>query len=219
MTPPGLTRQRTTLAIALLLCAVPLGACTSASTSVSSSPTPSPSVVPPSASVAAPQATAPAATCDPGGTLVEQTEGPYYTPGAPERSTISEAGTVGTPLVLTGHVFDADCSSVAGAVLDVWQADGAGNYDNAGYGLRGTLTTDSQGRYELTTVIPGEYPGRTEHVHVKVTAPGGPTRTTQLYFPDAVENESDGIFSAEMLVEIEGQDDTGMQASFDFVLP
>lgn len=45
------------------------------------------------------------------------------------------------------------------------------------------LTTDTQGRCTLTTVIPGIYPGWREHIHVKVNAPGGPVNTTQLFFP------------------------------------
>ncbi len=40
-----------------------------------------------------------------------------------------------------------------------------------------------QGRYTLETIVPGEYPGRTQHIHVKVQAPNGPILTTQIYFP------------------------------------
>ena len=147
------------------------------------------------------------------------TEGPYYTPGAPERSTISDADTVGIPLILTGTVFDANCQPVAGAALDFWQADGAGTYDNQGYSLRGVQMADAGGAYTLTTVIPGLYPSRTEHIHVKVTAPSGQTNTTQLYFPDVPQNDSDGIFDPAMLVTVDSQDASSMTASFDFVLP
>ncbi len=151
--------------------------------------------------------------------LVEQTEGPYYTPGAPERTDLSDASTVGIPLTLTGQVLDAECSPVAGAVLDFWQADGAGVYDNSGFDLRGTQTTDEEGRYTLRTVIPGLYPSRTEHIHVKVTGPDGVVHTTQLYFPDVPQNDSDGIFSDAMLVTVTQQSDDSMEATFDFVLP
>jgi protocatechuate 3,4-dioxygenase beta subunit len=73
-----------------------------------------------SQSVGATPATA--ATCDPDATLVEMAGGPYYTEGAPLRSTVSVADSEGTPLVLTGTVYDADCQPVAGATIDVWQA-------------------------------------------------------------------------------------------------
>src|SRR2546430_16586928 len=79
----------------------------------------------------------------------------------------------GTRLALSGRVLSPDCRPIAGARLDFWQADASGSYDNAGYRLRGNQTTRSDGRYALDTVVPGEYPGRTEHIHVKVQPAGG----------------------------------------------
>lgn len=163
--------------------------------------------------------TAGTATCDPGATLVETTEGPYYTDGAPSRDTLSDADTVGTPLILTGTVFDAACQPVPGATIDVWQADGAGEYDNSGYNLRGVLTTDAQGRYTLTTVIPGIYPSRTEHIHIKINAPGGPVYTTQLFFPGSTANEDDRIYDEAMLITVDEDSPEQMRATFNFVLP
>ena len=152
-------------------------------------------------------------------TLVEQTEGPYYTAGAPERTDLTDDATVGIPLTLTGRVLDASCTPVAGAPIEFWQADGAGVYDNSGYNLRGAQVTDADGAYTLETVIPGLYPRRTEHIHVKVTGPDGVVHTTQLYFPDVPQNEEDGIYSETMLVTVTEQTDDSMTATFDFVLP
>ena len=157
------------------------------------------------------------ATCN--DTLVEQTEGPYYTAGAPERTDLTDESTVGIPLTLTGRVLDASCTPVAGAPIEFWQADGAGVYDNSGYNLRGAQVTDADGVYSLETVIPGLYPRRTEHIHVKVTGPDGVVHTTQLYFPDVPQNEEDGIYSEAMLVTVTEQTDDSVTATFDFVLP
>jgi protocatechuate 3,4-dioxygenase beta subunit len=145
------------------------------------------------------------------------TEGPYYKPDSPERTSLLEAGTPGTPLVLTGYVLTQDCQPVANAWLDFWQTDGAGEYDNAGYKMRGHQFTDESGRYSLETVVPGVYPGRTAHIHVKVQAPDGPVLTSQLFFPGVAENESDSIFSPQLLVALQGE---GGQVSgtFDFVV-
>ena len=96
----------------------------------------------------------------------------------------------GVQLVLTGYVLTADCKPVAHALLDFWQADSGGNYDNSGYTLRGHQYSDATGRYQLVTVVPGLYPGRTEHIHVKVQAPNGPLLTTQLFFPGVQSNDS-----------------------------
>ena len=80
------------------------------------------------------------------------------------------------------------------------------------------LLTDEAGRYYLETVVPGLYPGRTRHIHVKVQAPDGPVLTTQLYFPGEPANDRDGIFRPELLLaDVRDRGDT-RQASFTFVL-
>lgn len=148
---------------------------------------------------------------------VAQTEGPYYTPNTPERTSLLESGMTGTQLMLDGYVLTTACTPVARALVDFWHCDQAGIYDNEGYRLRGHQFTDEQGRYQLTTIVPGIYPGRTRHIHVKVQAPNGPVLTTQLYFPNVAENERDGIFHPSLLVEAT-EDAQGMNALFNFVL-
>ena len=149
--------------------------------------------------------------------LVELTEGPYYKAGAPERDSLLTSGVAGRPLMLSGFVVTRSCRPVANAKLDFWQADGNGNYDNSGYTLRGWQVTATDGSYRLETVIPGLYPGRTEHIHVKVTPPGGKVYTSQLFFPGVAQNESDGIFSATMLVKLDASK-TPALATFTFVV-
>ncbi len=145
------------------------------------------------------------------------TEGPYFKPGSPEQSSLAN-GLQGTKLTLTGYVLTADCKPVANAELDFWQANAQGQYDNRGYTLRGHLFTDASGRYQLETIVPGLYPGRTEHIHVKVQAPGGPILTTQLFFPGVSQNQSDGIFDQRLLMNIQQQSNGGMSATFNFVV-
>jgi protocatechuate 3,4-dioxygenase beta subunit len=145
------------------------------------------------------------------------TEGPYFKPGSPERSSLLQAGVSGTELVLSGTVLSIECGPLSGVVLDFWQADGSGSYDNSGYRLRGHQSTGAGGRYTLTTVVPGEYPGRTEHIHVKVAAPGRPLLTTQLFFPGVARNSSDSIFDPALVVGL-GDAAPGKTAAFDFVL-
>ena len=146
-------------------------------------------------------------------TTPEQTEGPYYSPDTPERSNLVEDGVQGERLVVTGTVLDTSCRPVRRALLDFWQADGNGEYDNEGFRLRGHQFTDARGRFGLTTVVPGLYPGRTRHIHVKVQRPNGPVLTTQLYFPDEAQNESDGIFDEALVMDVNGS-----RARYDFVL-
>ncbi len=145
------------------------------------------------------------------------TEGPYFKAGSPEKTSLIEAGMRGTKLVLSGYVFTTDCKPVVHALLDFWQADANGQYDNSGYTLRGHQLTDSTGHYQLTTIAPGLYTGRTEHIHVKVQAPGGPVLTTQLFFPGVAQNQSDGIFNPSLLMSIQNNSD-GETAVFNFVI-
>jgi len=146
-----------------------------------------------------------------------QTEGPYFKPGSPTRTSLVEPGMAGTRLALSGRVLSRDCRPIAGARLDFWQADASGSYDNAGYRLRGNQTTRSDGRYALDTVVPGEYPGRTEHIHVKVQPAGGGTLTTQLYFPGVSRNQQDSIFDPRLLLTVKTSP-SGLTAIYDFVL-
>ncbi len=180
---------------------------------------------PPAALVASPTAPAPTTSAVPSDANCRaplpltgaETEGPFFKAGSPERSSLVETGMPGTRVVLTGRVLSRSCAAVAGALLDFWQADARGEYDNAGYRLRGHLVADAQGRYQLETILPGLYPGRTRHIHVKVQASGRPALTTQLYFPDEERNASDSIFRQDLVVSLE-RSATPWSARFDFVL-
>lgn len=148
----------------------------------------------------------------------ELTEGPYFTPDSPKRKTILPAGAVGTRLTLTGRVLTTAGKPIPNALVDFWQADARGAYDNRGYRFRGHQFTNAQGQYTLFTVVPGPYPGRTRHIHVKVQAPREPILTTQLFFPGVAANRSDGIFDTECLVRRWRLSKGRRLASFDFVL-
>jgi protocatechuate 3,4-dioxygenase beta subunit len=147
----------------------------------------------------------------------DQTEGPFYTPQAPRRSSLVTAGMPGTPLLLTGDVVDSSCRPVRGALLDFWQADAAGRYDNDGFTLRGHQFADARGRFGLRTIVPGLYPGRTRHIHVKVQRPHGDVLTTQLYFPGEPRNRSDSIFDDALVMDVLRAGST-RRARFRFVL-
>jgi protocatechuate 3,4-dioxygenase beta subunit len=169
-----------------------------------------------------PEAMDPALACSGGKTsstvTPELTEGPYYKAGSPEQANLYQDGMPGIKLVVTGYVYDTNCQPVANAWLDFWQADANGNYDNSGYTLRGHQFTDANGRFELTTVVPGLYPGRTEHIHFKVQAPNGQILTSQLFFPGVAQNDSDGIYNSSLLLSIKETSD-GLQGQYNFVVP
>jgi protocatechuate 3,4-dioxygenase beta subunit len=148
---------------------------------------------------------------------VPQTEGPYFKPSSPERTELFEEGMAGQPIELVGFVLSRACKPLAGALLDFWQADDKGRYDNSGFRLRGHQFSDAEGRYRLRSVVPGIYPGRTRHIHVKVQPRDGSVLTTQLYFPGEAKNRSDSLFRKDL--QIRTTKNAGWLAGrFDFVV-
>jgi protocatechuate 3,4-dioxygenase beta subunit len=146
-----------------------------------------------------------------------QTEGPFFSPNSPERQSLLEPGMKGRALELVGLVVTRSCKPVSGALLDFWQADADGAYDNSGFRLRGHQFASREGGYRLRTIVPARYTGRTAHIHVKVQAPNRPVLTTQLYFPDEPGNARDSLFRRELVMRVTRSGDAP-QGRFDFVL-
>jgi protocatechuate 3,4-dioxygenase beta subunit len=141
-----------------------------------------------------------------------------------------DADVVGSPLVVSGNVMSLDCKTpLAGAVVDVWQANGDGHYDNDGtmrlpdgaMRLRGKLRADARGAFAFDTVLPGRYLNgrqyRPAHIHVKVSAPGHEALTTQLYFPDDPFNAVDPFMHRSLIMEM-SRDRGAIAGRYDFVL-
>jgi protocatechuate 3,4-dioxygenase beta subunit len=148
---------------------------------------------------------------------LRQTEGPFFKPRSPQRSDLLQPGMKGRPMELSGLVLTRSCRPLTGALVDLWHADDAGEYDEAGFRCRGHQFTDEQGGYRFRTILPTAYTGRTRHFHVKVQAANRPVLTTQLYFPDEAGNRRDRLFRRELLMRV-AQEDDRLAARFDFVL-
>jgi protocatechuate 3,4-dioxygenase beta subunit len=122
------------------------------------------------------------------------TEGPFYVGNVPESVDINPGKAPGTPMRISGTVYSEDgVTPLARAKVEIWHSDSAGAYhpedngDIAKYrrsqiNLRGTTTTDAQGRYAFDSIVPGHYGGRRRHLHWKVTAGGHRGLTTQSYW-------------------------------------
>lgn len=155
--------------------------------------------------------------CTPGiGATERQTEGPFFRGGSPLRGDLVGQGR-GERITLDGLVMTRGCQPVRGAIVDIWHADAAGDYDNRGYEFRGHQVTDERGAWRFETIVPARYPGRTPHYHVKVTPPGGRTLTTQLYFPGDPGNARDGLFKPSLQMRV-GKAAAGTTGRFDFIV-
>jgi len=144
-------------------------------------------------------------------------EGPYYRLGTPPRSNLLEPGDK-PEFILTGRVLNPEGKPVAGAVVSFWHASHAGEYDMAGYRYSGYVVTDDEGRYELTTIIPGAYqPRQAKHLHVKVQAISRPV-TTQLFLEGEAGNTDDEYYNPELFVPCTVDSGGVKHGTFDFVI-
>jgi protocatechuate 3,4-dioxygenase beta subunit len=136
----------------------------------------------------------------------QQTEGPYFVDGMPNRSDIladTSTRTVqeGIPLNLTINVYnvdDGDCVPISNAQVDLWHANSQGVYSGVEGStgtnfLRGYQLTDSNGTVQFSTVYPGWYEGRAIHIHVKVRTFEGSKETfewtSQFYLPNSINDQ------------------------------
>jgi catechol 1,2-dioxygenase len=155
------------------------------------------------------------------GTATESTVlGPFHVAGSPPRelgATISLDGK-GTPCLVSGRVTGPYGEPIAGASIDVWQANDDGYYDVQQPGiqpesnLRGMFHADGDGSYWFRSVVPryypipddgpvgqllkatGRHPYRPAHLHFIVEAPGYRPVTTHVFVADSPYLDSDAVF-------------------------
>jgi hydroxyquinol 1,2-dioxygenase len=144
--------------------------------------------------------------------------GPFHVPGAPEYAQWQDisAGAKGQPLFVTAKVLGKDGKPVAGAVVDVWQADEEGLYDvqrpHGKAQARGVLKSDAQGHVCFKTILPvaypvptdgpvgrllnatGRHPWRPAHIHFMIEAEGYETLITHVFRDQDAYLDSDVVF-------------------------
>jgi hydroxyquinol 1,2-dioxygenase len=144
--------------------------------------------------------------------------GPFFVQNSPEIGPGDDLafGAVGEPCWVEGSVADADGSPVAGARIEVWEADEDGFYDTQ-YGddrtaARAHLFSDAEGRYRFWALTPTPYPiphdgpvgqllaatgrspMRASHLHFMVSAPGRRTLVTHIFVRGDELLASDAVF-------------------------
>ncbi len=144
--------------------------------------------------------------------------GPFFVEGSPhvELGGDLSAGAPGVPCWVEGTVRGTDGEPVAGARVEVWEADEDGRYDVQYDGRRtanrGHLVTDADGGYRFWAVRPAAYPipedgpvgdlldaagrdpMRPAHIHFLVTAPGYRRLITHVFAADDPYLDRDAVF-------------------------
>ena len=144
-------------------------------------------------------------------------QGPYYIAGAPYKEKFDEMP--GQRLIITGTVMNQNCGVVPNTIIDLWQTDSDGNYYFEDFTLRGKVTTDENGHYVIDTIFPGPYSEdgitRPSHIHLKISAPGMTSHTTQLYFEG---DEHHDFMTKPSLVLALNKENEIIYSEFDFVI-
>jgi len=146
--------------------------------------------------------------------------GPFHLPDAPELPLGSDIclDQKGDPMLVRGRILSIDGTPLAGARLDVWQANDEGFYDvqqkgiQPDFNLRGVFRTNERGEYWFRGVKPKYYPipqdgpvgallnaldrhpYRPAHLHYIISADGFQTLTTHIFDPDDPYIASDAVF-------------------------
>lgn len=151
-------------------------------------------------------------------------EGPFYVSDAPIRGDLDTWADEGLRIHLTGVITSGACEPLEGAVIEIWHADDAGEYDNTSADMRyrGQQATDAEGRYAFETILPGRYLNgatyRPAHIHVKVWVDGEERLTTQLYFDDDPYNEGDPWYDPARSMAVEDEGDGTASCTYDFAV-
>jgi hydroxyquinol 1,2-dioxygenase len=173
--------------------------------------------------------------------------GPFHMVASPRRQlgdTIDLVGT-GEPCVVSGRVSSLDGTPLAGALVDVWQADDHGFYDVQQPGTqpqgngRGLFTCDDEGRFWFRTVTPspypipsdgpvgrllaatGRHPWRPAHIHFIVAADGHLPVTTHVFVAGSPYLDSDAVFAVKrsLVREFRVVDDPAQAAAWGVRAP
>lgn len=177
-----------------------------------------------------------------------QTEGPFYPVPSIEQQLFNDTDltrklpedelALGQLVHVNGVVMNQKGTPLKDAVVEIWQASSAGLYNHPDdsaehpdldqdFQFWGRFVTGAGGAYSFSTIIPGEYTGRTaRHIHFRVDAPGYSRLTTQSYFSQYGDrNMKDGIYKRlnkqgreALTVEFENPRDQAWQGAFNIVL-
>jgi protocatechuate 3,4-dioxygenase beta subunit len=120
----------------------------------------------------------------------EVTAGPYWVQESFTRRNVTE-GKAGLPLVIRFTVLNAKtCKPIPNADVEIWHCDALGNYSAVNGAttryLRGHQKAGATGKAEFLTIFPGWYPGRTPHIHMKVSVGGNVVHTGQVFMNETI---------------------------------
>ncbi len=106
----------------------------------------------------------------------EMTLGPFFprefAQGANDLTVVANRRAEGEPIEITGRVTELDGKPLDNVVVEIWQADAKGRFDNPSFFGWGRAATDADGRYVFRTIKPGRVEGRAPSIHFLILYSG-----------------------------------------------
>jgi len=125
------------------------------------------------------------------------TLGPFFprefAQGANDLTTVEGKAAKGEAIEITGRVTQLDGSALDNVVLEIWQADAEGRYDNPGFFGWGRAATGSDGVFLFKTIKPGAVKGRAAHINFLILYSGLMRQLQTVMF---FEDSSDPVFAS-----------------------
>ncbi|KAJ7261893.1 intradiol ring-cleavage dioxygenase [Mycena rebaudengoi] len=164
--------------------------------------------------------------------------GPFFTTDALDfknGESIASEGK-GEYMWVEGKVLDTKGNPIPGCVIDTWETDGSGLYDNqyeerGGPDCRGRLRTTEDGSYFFRAIVPIAYPipsdgpvggmvkalgrhtFRPAHLHMMLQAPGFEKLVTALYLKGDPYLTSDAVFGVKSSLIVETATESDIQVT------
>jgi protocatechuate 3,4-dioxygenase, alpha subunit len=124
----------------------------------------------------------------------EMTLGPFFPREFAADANDLAQGTQGEAIEITGRVVQADGRALDNVVLEIWQADAQGRFDNPAFSGWGRAATDANGSYLFKTIKPGSTEGRAPHINFLLLYSGLMRQLqTVMYFDGASDTVLDSV--------------------------
>ena len=129
------------------------------------------------------------------------TLGPFFPREFAQDANDLAKGASGEVIEITGRVTELDGKPLDNVILEIWQADAAGRFDNPAFSGWGRAPTDAQGNYRFRTIRPGAAPGRAPHINFLILYSGLMRQLqTTMFFSDAADPVLDVVKVRERLI-------------------
>jgi catechol 1,2-dioxygenase/hydroxyquinol 1,2-dioxygenase len=173
--------------------------------------------------------------------------GPFHVVESPVRQFGADisAESTGDACLVHGTVRSPSGEPIAGATVDIWQANAEGFYDVQQPGVqsvgngRGLFTTNADGEFAFTSIVPSYYPiptdgpvgvlldatrrhpNRPAHIHFLVKAHGFTDLTTHIFVAGSPYIDSDAVFAVKesLVTDFVTSDDAVLAERFGLPTP